>query len=71
MINVKRHILKTISYRIISSSIGFLTMWYLSDDVRIGTAFSLGELVLKPFIYFLHERFWYKYIKYGVKNLEK
>lgn len=50
---------------------GFLTMWYLSGDVRIGAAFSLGELFLKPFIYFLHERVWYKYIKYGVKNLEK
>jgi uncharacterized membrane protein len=71
MIDVKRHILKTISYRIISSSLGFLTMWYLSGDVRIGAAFSLGELFLKPFIYVLHERFWYKYIKYGVKNLEK
>jgi uncharacterized membrane protein len=71
MIDVKRHILKTISYRIISSSIGFLTMWYLSGDVRIGAAFSLGELILKPIMYFLHERVWYKYIKYGVKNLEK
>lgn len=71
MIEVKRHIVKTISYRIISSSIGFITMWYLSGDVRIGATFSLGELFLKPFIYFLHERFWYTYIKYGVKNLEK
>lgn len=71
MIQIKRHIVKTISYRITSSSIGFLTMWYLSGDVRIGAAFSLGELAFKPFIYFLHERFWYKYIKYGVKNLEK
>jgi len=71
MIDVKRHILKTISYRIISSSFGFLTMWYLSGDVRIGAAFSLAELILKPIMYFLHERVWYKYIKYGVKNLEK
>ncbi len=71
MVDIKRHIVKTISYRIISTTVGFLTMWYLSGDVRIGAAFGLGELFLKPFIYFLHERFWYKYIKYGVKNLEK
>lgn len=71
MIDVKRHILKTISYRILGSIAGFLTMWYLTNDVRISSLFSLGELVLKPIIYFLHERFWYKYIKYGVKNLEK
>lgn len=68
MINLKRHILKTITYRVISSSIGFGTIWYLSGDIRIGATFGFGELVLKPVIYFLHERFWYKYIKYGVKH---
>ena len=29
---------------------------------------GVGELVLKPLIYFLHERFWYKYIKFGLKK---
>jgi uncharacterized membrane protein len=24
---------------------------------------GIGELVLKPILYFLHERVWYKYIK--------
>jgi uncharacterized membrane protein len=43
-------------------------MWYVTGDVRIGTAFSVAEILVKPIIYFLHERIWYRYIKYGLKN---
>jgi uncharacterized membrane protein len=27
---------------------------------------GVGELLFKPVIYFLHERVWYKYIKFGL-----
>jgi uncharacterized membrane protein len=65
---IKRHIVKTISYRLVSTTFGFLTMWYISGDIKIGTAFGLMELAFKPFLYFLHERFWYKWIKFGLKK---
>ena len=65
---VKRHIAKTISYRILSTTVGFLIMWGISGSIKIGAAFGVSELLLKPFIYFLHERFWYKWIKYGLKK---
>jgi len=65
---IKRHIVKTISYRLVSTTFGFLTMWWISGDIKIGTAFGLMELGLKPFLYFLHERFWYKWIKFGLKK---
>jgi uncharacterized membrane protein len=68
MVKVKRHIAKTISYRIISSLLGFLTMWYLTGDILIGGAFSIVEILIKPIIYFAHERIWYRHIKYGVKK---
>jgi uncharacterized membrane protein len=68
MVKVKRHIAKTISYRILSSSFGFFTMWYITGDIRIGTAFSVAEIIIKPLIYFVHERIWYRYIKYGLKK---
>ena len=64
----KRHIAKTISYRILSTLIGFLLMWWISGSIKIGAAFGVAELVYKPIQYFLHERFWYKFIKYGLKN---
>ena len=65
---VKRHIAKTISYRILSTTVGFLIMWGISGSIKIGASFGVAELLLKPFIYFLHERFWYKWIKYGLKK---
>ena len=65
---VKRHIAKTISYRILSTIIGVLLMWWISDSIKVGAAFGLAELIYKPIQYFLHERFWYKFIKYGLKD---
>jgi uncharacterized membrane protein len=64
----KRHIAKTISYRIISTLIGFGIMWGVSGDIKVGAAFGVAELVYKPIQYYLHERVWYRWIKYGLKN---
>ncbi len=65
---IKRHIAKTISYRILSTTIGFITMWGISGSIKIGAAFGVAELLFKPFLYFVHERLWYKWIKYGLKK---
>ncbi len=64
----KRHIAKTISYRILSTLIGFLLMWLISGSIKVGAAFGVAELVYKPIQYYLHERIWYKFIKYGLKK---
>ena len=64
----KRHIAKTISYRVISTVIGFLLMWLISGSIKIGAAFGVAELVYKPIQYYFHERIWYKWIKYGLKK---
>jgi uncharacterized membrane protein len=65
---VKRHIAKTVSYRIVSTLIGFLIMWGVSGSVKVGAAFGIAELVYKPIQYYIHERVWYKYIKFGLKK---
>lgn len=67
MVQRKRHIAKTISYRIVSTAIGFLIMYAVSGSVKVGAAFGLAELVYKPIQYYLHERIWYRWIKYGLK----
>jgi uncharacterized membrane protein len=64
----KRHIAKTISYRIISTLIGFVIMWLLSGSIKVGAAFGIAELVYKPIQYYIHERIWYKWVKYGLKR---
>lgn len=70
-VSAKRHLAKTVSYRIISTLIGFLIMWAVSGSITIGAAFGVAELVYKPIQYYIHERIWYRYIKFGlikVKN---
>jgi uncharacterized membrane protein len=64
----KRHIAKTISYRAISTLVGFAIMWTITGSLKVGAAFGIAELVYKPIQYYLHERIWYKWIKYGLKK---
>ncbi len=64
----KRHIAKTISYRVVSTVIGFGIMWAVTGSVKIGAAFGIAELIYKPIQYYLHERIWYKWIKFGLKD---
>lgn len=64
----KRHIAKTASYRLISTLIGFVIMWAVSGSVKVGAAFGVAELVYKPIQYYIHERIWYRYIKFGLKK---
>jgi uncharacterized membrane protein len=67
-VSYKRHILKTISYRVISTTIGIVVVWGVSGSLKVGTAFGIAELVYKPIQYYIHERVWYKFIKYGLTN---
>jgi uncharacterized membrane protein len=68
IVESKRHFAKTISYRLLSSGIGFLIVWLSTGSIKVGATFSIAELVYKPIQYYLHERVWYKYIKYGIKK---
>lgn len=67
----KRHIAKTISYRIISTLIGIGVMGWVSGSIKVGAAFGVVELVYKPIQYYIHERVWYKWIKYGIRKDDK
>ena len=71
IVEKKRHIAKTISYRIISTLIGFVIMWLVSGSVKVGAAFGVAELVYKPIQYYLHERIWYRWVTYGLKKDDK
>jgi len=67
-VDKSRHIAKTISYRLLSSGVGFMIMYFATGSIKVGAVFSFAELVYKPIQYYLHERVWYKYIKYGLKE---
>jgi hypothetical protein len=71
IVDKRRHIAKTISYRIVSTGIGFAIMWLVSGSIKVGAAFGVAELVYKPIQYYIHERIWYRWIKYGLNKEKK
>lgn len=65
---IKRHIAKSISYRFIGTITTIILTVSAGLPLKWAGIVGLGELVLKPVIYFLHERAWYKWIKFGLKK---
>jgi uncharacterized membrane protein len=63
MKDLKRHILKTITYRILGTLVTVLSAYLLGVTIEVSTLLGLGELLLKPIVYFIHERIWFKHIK--------
>lgn len=67
-VSKKRHMAKTISYRLLSTLIGFIIMWLITGSIKVGAAFSIAELIYKPVQYYLHERIWYRWVTYGLER---
>jgi uncharacterized membrane protein len=59
MNSIYRHILKTISYRIIGTLITFFSSIILGVNVKISAILSISEIIIKPIFYFIHERVWF------------
>ena len=68
MVQAKRHILKSISYRIVGTTTTVVLAIMAGLPIKWASLVGAGELIIKPILYFLHERVWYKWIKYGLKK---
>ena len=64
MISYKRHILKTLSWRIIGTLDTVVLSWLITGNIKFGLVIGGAEAISKMLLYFLHERVWYKYSKY-------
>jgi len=60
MVAKKRHILKTISWRIIGTLDTMILSWIITGNWKVGIAIGGVEVVTKMVLYYLHERAWYK-----------
>jgi uncharacterized membrane protein len=71
--SVKRHIAKTITWRIVGTIDTMLLGWIVSGNLKIGLSVGGLELLTKMGLYYAHERIWYK-SNFGLKdrkNLDK
>ena len=62
--SVKQHIFKTLSYRVLGTLITVIVAYLLGASIEISSLLGLGELIIKPILYFLHERLWFKHIRF-------
>jgi len=63
----KRHLAKTITWRVIGTMDTMLLAWLISGDPLTGLKIGFAEVVTKMGLYYFHERLWYK-LNYGLKN---
>lgn len=56
----KRHIAKTVTWRIIGTLDTMLIGWLISGDPIIGVKIGFLEIFTKMLLYFIHERVWYR-----------
>ena len=68
MVSYKRHILKTISWRIIGTIDTMILSSIITGSWELGMAIGGVEVITKMVLYFLHERVWYKFSKFGVND---
>jgi len=54
----KRTILKTISWRVIATSIGVGLIYFYTSSIEFGIAFGLADIIIKSAAYYIHERAW-------------
>jgi len=71
MVSYKRHILKTISWRIIGTLDTMILSWIITGSWRWGLAIGGTEVLTKMVLYYLHERVWYKYSDFGIEKNKK
>lgn len=61
----KRHIIKTITWRVVGTMDTMTLAWLISGDPMIGLKVGGTEVLTKMILYYLHERAWYK-INFGL-----
>lgn len=66
-VSFKRHIAKTITWRVVGTIDTMILGWLVSGDPMVGVTIGSFEVVTKMILYFIHERVWYK-IGFGVKR---
>ena len=68
MVSYKRHLGKSISWRILGTLDTFILSWIVTGSYKTGLAIGGIEVFSKMVLYFIHERFWYKFSKFGINE---
>lgn len=68
MVSYKRHIAKTISWRVVGTLDTIILSGVITGSWKLGLTIGSIEVITKMLLYFLHERAWYKFIRFGISK---
>lgn len=58
--SLKRHIAKTITWRIVGTLDTMTIGWIITGNIVTGLKIGSIEIITKMILYFIHERIWYR-----------
>ena len=67
MVLKRRHLAKSLTYRIFGSVSNAMLVWFISGDIKVGLLCGPADFVLKIVLFYVHERIWHR-TKWGVDN---
>ena len=59
-VSYKRHIAKTITWRLVGTLDTILLSWLITGNPLTGLKIGFAEVTTKSILYYLHERVWFK-----------
>jgi len=68
MVSYKRHIAKTISWRVIGTLDTMILSGAITGSWETGLTIGGVEVFTKMILYFFHERIWYKFSRFGLEK---
>jgi uncharacterized membrane protein len=71
MVSYKRHVLKTVTWRLVGTIDTILLSFIITGSIKTGFTIGSVELFTKMILYFFHERIWYRFSKYGIRKQDK
>ena len=68
MVLRRRHLVKVITWRILSAIVTGIIVWILTRDLVISSTLMSVDAVIKFALHYGHERLWYK-TKWGIRDV--
>lgn len=64
----KRHLAKTLTWRILATSDTFLITWLITSEIKWAGTIASIEVITKMILYYMHKRVWHRYSRLNVFN---
>jgi len=61
----RRHLAKTITWRIVASATPFMLTYVVFGDIKAASGIVVAESILKMMLYYFHERAWFRHGRLG------